>query len=82
MTMTIRPIIKEHRVEEFSLSFDKPLPLHDFQKLWRKLYNELQGHRRKKSHKHNYIQYPIFSGGEMIAVLEKCSCGATIRKNV
>lgn len=82
MTITIQPVIKRYRVEEFSLSFDNPLSLHDFERLLRKLYDELQRRRIKKSHKHNFIQYPIYSGGEMIAVVKKCSCGATIRTRV
>mgnify|MGYP001041145376 CR=1 FL=1 len=82
MTITIQPVIKGYKVEGFSLSFDDPLPLQDFERLWRKFYNELQHRMVKTPHKHNFIQYPVYSGGEMIAVVKKCSCGATIRTNV
>jgi hypothetical protein len=82
MAFTIVPIIKESKVVEFSIQFDDPLSISNFKALLEKIHTELDYPNGSKDHLHNFISFPFFSDGEMIATIEKCSCGKTIRHSL
>ena len=81
MKLTIAPIIQESKVVELSLRFDKPLSILGFRKLLETINTALHDDQsiQDNGHQHNFINYPVYSNGEMIAVIQKCSCGKTKR---
>ena len=80
MTFTIAPIIQESKVVKLSLLFDKPLSIPSFRKLLETINTALNDQAvQKNRHQHNFTNYPVYSNGEMIAVVQKCSCGKTKR---
>lgn len=80
MTLTAAPIIQESKVVELSLRFDNPLSIPGFKKLLETINAALHDQIVQKSgHQHDFINYPVYSNGEMIAVVQKCSCGKTTR---
>lgn len=83
MKLTISPTIQGSKVVELSLRFDKPLSILSFRKLLETINTTLHDLAiQGNGHQHNFINYPIYSNGEMIAVIQKCSCGKTKRRYV
>ena len=80
VALTFQPLIRGDKVEELLLHFDHPLTVPACVKLLVRLREDLESSHSEHSHKHDFAQFPVYSYGEMIAVVEKCTCGATRRK--
>jgi hypothetical protein len=81
MKLTAAPVISESKVTEVSLHFGEALSLSEFKKLFETINTILNNSFVQEEHQHTFVKYPIYDGGEMIAVIEKCSCGETRRLN-
>lgn len=79
MTLTIVPTIKQGKVFQISLSFDKPIPLPDLGKLLEAINRQLSSQSIHEVKNGECIRYPVYSNGEMIAVIEKYPDGKTVR---
>jgi len=82
LTLTIAPTIKQGKVIQISLSFDKPISLSDFGKLLETINRQLNSQGMPKVKNCGCIRYPVYSNGEMIAVVEKYPDGKTTRTYV
>ncbi len=82
MALTIVPTIQEGKVVQMSLSFDKPLSIVDFRELLEKIAQHTSSHKKNVVSKPVAIKYPVYSNGEMIAVVEKYPDGRTKRTYV
>lgn len=76
------PVIRNSKVEELSIRFDHPLSMQILKTLIQKISEELDSTREKSTHMHSFTSFPIYCNGEMIATIDKCSCGKTVRQNL
>lgn len=81
MALTVIPTIKRGKVFQVSMSFDKPIPLPDFSKLLETINAQLCPPRHEVK-SNGCIRYPIYSNGEMIAVIERHADGRVVRTYV
>ena len=79
MGVTVIPTIQQGEVIQISLTFDKPLPLSDFRELLEEIDEHINSLNKSKTYKQRCIRYPVYSNGEMIAVIEKYPNGKTKR---
>jgi len=82
MALTVVPTIQQGKIVQLSLSFDKPLPIADFRELLEKITKHTSFHKKDEVFKLGPVSYPIYSNGEMIAVVEKYPDGRTKRTYV
>jgi hypothetical protein len=82
VTFVAIPVIKNSKVVELSIRFDRPMSMQILKTLIQKISSELDHTQQEGVHVHNFISFPVYCNGEMIATISKCSCGKSIRQNL
>lgn len=82
MTFAAIPTIKNSKVEELSIHFDHPLSIQILKALIQRISDELGSTKEEGTHLHTFTNFPVYCNGEMIATVNKCSCGKTVRQNL
>ncbi|NVM29735.1 MAG: hypothetical protein HWN65_12905 [Candidatus Helarchaeota archaeon] len=76
MSVYIKPFIKGDKVEQVSFIFEEPISI-------RELVSMLKKANGKPRHAHRFTpQNYVYSYGEIIAVILRCSCGRSKREFV
>jgi hypothetical protein len=71
------PAIRDGRVMQLVLEFTPPIDLESFESLAKKI-----GGAESAPHTHFFERVPLYTFGEMTAVVIRCECGLTMRERV
>ena len=82
MVATVIPTIQQGKVVRLFISFDKPLSFSTLKDLLEKLKISSNSSTTDIEYKPASTKYPIYSNGEIIAVVEKHPDGTTKRTYV
>lgn len=82
MELTVVPTIKHGKVFQISIFFGRPMALSDFSRFLESINRQLSPRGMSEVKNSECIRYPVYSNGEMIAVVEKYPDGKTIRTYV
>ncbi|NVM28270.1 MAG: hypothetical protein HWN65_05470 [Candidatus Helarchaeota archaeon] len=76
MPAYIKPFIKGDKVEQITLIFEKPISI-------RELVSMIKKANGKPRHTHQFTSpHYVYSHGEIIAVMLRCTCGRSKREFV